>query len=157
FPEPLAPRMIFVWPRSSVKLTSRNTTLSSKASETWSKTTIGGMPPDGCAARRASTAVIAISVQELHQQRRQEEVGGDDHHRSGDDRVGGGPSDALRAARRPHADVTPDRADHEAEHHRLDQTLPRVAQEEAVDNRRPVGTGPHAQFGDRDQPAGQNR
>ena len=36
-PEPLAPRMILVWPGSSVKLTSCRTTLSSNASDTLSK------------------------------------------------------------------------------------------------------------------------
>jgi hypothetical protein len=41
FPDPLAPRMIFVWPGSSEKLTSLSTTFSSNASETLSKTTAG--------------------------------------------------------------------------------------------------------------------
>ena len=40
-PAPLAPRMILVWPLISVKLTSRRITLSSKASDTLSNTTMG--------------------------------------------------------------------------------------------------------------------
>ncbi len=40
-PEPLAPRMTFVCPGSSVKLTSFSTTLSSKASDTLSSTMTG--------------------------------------------------------------------------------------------------------------------
>ncbi len=42
-PAPLAPRKILVCPVFRVKLMSRRITLSSKASLTWSKTTIG--PP----------------------------------------------------------------------------------------------------------------
>ena len=41
FPAPLAPRMIFVWPVSSVKLTSFRMTFSSNASDTWSSMTTG--------------------------------------------------------------------------------------------------------------------
>ena len=40
-PEPLAPRITFVCPGSSVKLTSFSTTLSSKASDTLSSTMTG--------------------------------------------------------------------------------------------------------------------
>ena len=40
-PAPLAPSMIFVWPDSSVKLTSFKMTLSSNASDTWSSMTMG--------------------------------------------------------------------------------------------------------------------
>ena len=47
FPEPLAPRMILVCPRSSVKLTSRRMTVSSKASDTRSRTSTGGSSAAG--------------------------------------------------------------------------------------------------------------
>jgi len=41
FPQPLAPSRIFISPRFTAKEMSRRTTLSSKASETWSNATIG--------------------------------------------------------------------------------------------------------------------
>ncbi len=46
-PAPLAPRMIFVCPRRSVKLTSRSTTASSKASDTFLNAITGWSAPDG--------------------------------------------------------------------------------------------------------------
>ena len=40
---PLAPSRIFMLPRGTVKLTSRRTTWSSKANDTWSNTTAGAL------------------------------------------------------------------------------------------------------------------
>jgi hypothetical protein len=45
FPEPLAPRMIFVCPAGSVKLISLSTTFSSKASDTRSSASTGSADP----------------------------------------------------------------------------------------------------------------
>ena len=64
-PEPLAPRITFVCPGSSVKLTSFNTTLSSNASDTLSTTTTGwswGCPAlANVAVPEVSTLILAYS------------------------------------------------------------------------------------------------
>jgi hypothetical protein len=54
FPEPLAPRMIFVWPGSSEKLTSRSTTFSSNANDTFVNTTAGRSGDDMRSSTSAS-------------------------------------------------------------------------------------------------------
>ena len=65
FPEPLAPRMIFVWPVISVKLMSCSTTFSSNASDTWSNTTTGAparRAPRSSSGDRGASAGIAINT-----------------------------------------------------------------------------------------------
>src|SRR5262249_47696068 len=135
FPDPLAPRMTFVWPFASVKLTSFKTTFSSKASCTCS-----------------STTTFALLVEELNQHLRDEEIHRDDSHRSRDDRNRRRPADALRAAARPKSDMAGNRDDHEAEHERLDQSLPDVLDIQRFGDRRPIKRRSHLQLEARDNP-----
>src|SRR5687767_7133270 len=79
FPAPLAPRMIFVWPRRSSKLTSRSTTVSSNASDTCSKTMIGSFGPGfGASATALRVCSVLISIKQRNHQARDEEV--EDEH-----------------------------------------------------------------------------
>src|SRR5436305_14873410 len=89
-PDPLAPRMIFVRPLPSVKLTSRSTIFSSNAS---------------CTCSSATTGCPFALVEELNEHLRDEEVHRDDGDRSGDDGDRRRLTDALRAAARAKADV----------------------------------------------------
>src|SRR2546430_12713712 len=124
FPAPLAPRKIFVCPLISVKLTSRRITLSSNASDTRSKMTIGDPGPSASSSSGERSVATVMLIEQCNQQRSQKEVHRDHRHRRDDDGGGRRPAHALGAPRGAQADVTPDRHDHEAEHDRLDQPLP---------------------------------
>src|SRR5690348_16087604 len=105
-PAPLAPRMSLVRPVISVKLTSRRITLSSNASDTLSNTTIGEPGPSASSSAGDRLLANAIClIQQRNQQPGHEEIDGNHRDRRGDDRVGGRPSDSLRAAARAQAHV----------------------------------------------------
>ena len=112
FPDPLAPRMIFVRPFGTTKLTPRSTTFSSNARATLSNAITAG----ACLCHRRQS-------QQQHENLRDEEVGRNHGHRAGNHRHRRRSTDALRAAGRPQADVARDGDDHEAEHERLDEPL----------------------------------
>src|SRR4051812_47776439 len=126
FPDPLAPRMIFVWPVISVKLMLVSTTFSSKASFTWSKTTTGAPRSLRMSSADSSVVVVSTSVQQLDEQLRHEEVGGDHRHRPRHHRDRRRLADTLCAAAGPEPDMAGDGDDDEAEHERLDQPHPHV-------------------------------
>src|SRR6184192_44888 len=128
FPDPLAPRMIFVCPLMSVKLRSRRTTLSSKASCTRSNTTTGApTSASTCfAVRPLAVAFMSAGIDREYEDLRDEEVCRDDCDGSGDDRQRRRLADTLRAAARPQPDVTRDSHDDESEDERLDEPHPHV-------------------------------
>src|SRR3954463_4691514 len=105
-PEPLAPRMIFVWPEISVKLMFLRITLSSKASCTWSNTTTGAPGSLRISSTVCGVALSSMSVKQFDQHLCDEVIGGNPPHRSGDDRHCRRLADALRAAARPQPHVT---------------------------------------------------
>ena len=154
FPAPLAPRMIFVWPGSSVKLTSRRMTLSSKASDTLSKT-IGRPVRSGPSfellrvanrvGRHQYNSVISTRVT-----KKSTAITATDAATTA--LVVARPTPCVPpVVRKP--DVTADRDDHEAEEERLDQPHPRILQVERLGHRRPVEARRHAKLIDGDQPA----
>src|SRR5215471_13428657 len=88
-PAPLAPRKIFEWPGSSVKLTPRRITFSSNERVTFSKTIV-------CSA--------ATSVHQDEEDLRHEKIHGNHRHRAGDDGELRRVADPLCPSRGPHAD-----------------------------------------------------
>src|SRR2546425_717040 len=152
FPAPLAPRKTFVWPLMSVKLTSRRITFSSNASDTRSKTTIGDPGPSASSSSVERSVAIVILVQQRNQQRGQEEIHRDHRDRCDDDGSRRRPADALSTAPGTQADVTANRYDHEAEHERLDQPLPRILKVQGVADGRPVHARADPQACDGNQP-----
>src|SRR5262245_6263124 len=138
-PDPLAPRMIFLWPAPRSKLTSFNTTLSSKASCTWSKATTGWSPFFG--GRRAFIAAVAscsISINQRNHHSRDEEIHRDDADRSDDNGLRRRNADSLGASDRPQPDVAGDADDDEAQDERLHQAHPDILHVERLPDRRPV-------------------
>src|SRR4051812_36671567 len=136
-PEPLAPRMILVWPETSVKLMFFSTTLSSKASCTWSNITTGAP----CSLRISSavwpsavvgTGISSMSVHRRDQNLGHEEVDGNHRHRSGHHRHRGRLADALRPALGPQPDVARGGDDDEPEHERFDDAHPQVLRVERL-------------------------
>src|SRR5262245_61362827 len=126
-PDPLAPRMIFVWPLMSVKLQSFSTTFSAQASMTWLNTMTGApLSLSICFAVRPDVTTAIRSVEELDEDLRHEEVGRDDGNRPRNHRQRRRAPDAGGAARRAHSDVARDRDDEEAEHKGLRQPHPRI-------------------------------
>src|SRR5438093_1386660 len=135
FPEPLAPRMIFVCPLMSVKLRSRRTTLSSKASCTRSNTTTGApTSASTCfAVRPLAVAFMSAGIDREYEDLRDEEVCRDDCDGSGDDRQRRRLADTLRAAARPQPDAS---HQHQSGQHRAQLLDHRRAHETSHDRTR---------------------
>ena len=153
-PEPLAPRITFVCPGSSVKLTSFNTTLSSKASDTLSTTTTGW----SCVSGLANVAVPEVSYahptySNVISNLRHEEVHRDHCNRRGHDGVGRGPTDALGTALGAKSHMTANGHDDISKAERLDNPHPRIVEVQPVDDRGPVDARRDPQLEDRDEPS----
>src|SRR5438874_10328015 len=158
FPDPLAPRMIFVCPLMSVKLRSRRTTLSSKASCTRSNTTTGApTSASTCfAVRPLAVAFMSAGIDREYEDLRDEEVCRDDCDGSGDDRQRRRLADTLRAAARPQPDVTRDSHDDESEDERLDEPHPHVLHVQTLGDRRPVEARRDFELEPRNEPPAEN-
>src|SRR5437016_6636932 len=128
FPDPLAPRMIFVCPLMSVKLRSRRTTLSSKASCTRSNTTTGApTSASTCfAVRPLAVAFMSAGIDREYEDLRDEEVCSDHCDGTGEDRQRRRLAATPRAAASPRPAVTRDSHDDEAHYERLDAPHPEL-------------------------------
>src|SRR5690606_14434652 len=157
FPAPLAPRNTFRRPGRSVKLTSRSTTWSSNASQTFRNTTTGSSragPRLPRAEWDSVSTVVMASIHQGHHDLRDDKVQQENHDRRGDDRVRRRSTDALSASLSTQTHVASDAHEREAEEHRLGQPHPDIGSVEALDDVAPVDAAGDAKLGHRDdQPA----
>src|SRR5918995_366769 len=156
FPAPLAPRMIFVWPRCSSKLTSRRTTVSSNAKETWSNTIIGSLESDCLSMTALRDCDSSMSIKQANHQPRNEEIQHEHGDRCRDDGVRRRTAHALCAPLGAQAHMTTNADDREPEKERLYEPHPDVFHVEPVGDRFPVDTRRHLQLLDGNDAATQN-